>query len=113
MPEVCCSSLQAGLGSLTALKSLETLQIRGYKGDGEHSGDIYGQALLDCLPLELENLPLVRSVALTGITPYGMHVRNGCRVHVGMSGYMSARHPLWHDLSSDSVRSLPGTPGIT
>lgn len=80
--EVCIDSLQSGVGSLAALKSLETLQLKGHGNLDAHddSSDAHfaqGEELptaFNCPPLELCSLSRLRSLVLADITPEGITV---------------------------------------
>lgn len=107
MLDLRCATLKGGVASLSALTSLETLHLHGHQHYPDCCSDLYDDGpLFDCPLLELGGLRHLQSVALTGITPEGITVRSGCKVHVNVSGLHSGHHPLWEALSPDSLQSL-------
>ncbi|BDA51177.1 hypothetical protein COCOBI_18-0530 [Coccomyxa sp. Obi] len=110
MLSVHCYALLSGANSLTALQSLETLQLRAYGfSDVQYwcgAPDFGSEGWFDCPALELSSLSRLHSLALENITAEGTIVSLSCAVHVCLFGHHRVGHPVWSVISIDALRSI-------
>lgn len=118
MLEVHCDSLQRGLGSLAALKSLETLQLKGDgipdasdSHDAAYFAELEGEEPIftfrfNCPSIDLSSHTRLRSLALVNITTEGLFVSPSCEVHFDLTGRYFDKHPVWSIICIDALRSF-------
>ena len=95
--------LHNGLGSLTTLKSLETLHLNGYIQRQQRSEP---SPAFDCPPIQLSSLSRLLRLALEDIRPEGISVSSRCAVHVTLSESYIGSHPVWSAICIDELRSI-------
>ena len=101
MLDVRYASLETGVGSLVALKSLETLRLAGrVRSKYERSEPP------KCPSIELSSLSRLLRVALVAITPGSISISSCCAVHVKLIGTYSGSHPVWSAFCIAALRSI-------
>ena len=96
-------SLQNGVGSLAALKSLETLYLRGCASRDKKSLSPFA---FDCPPIDLSCHSLLIRLALVNIGPESISVFSCCTVYVQLIGSYISNHPVRSAFCTDALRSI-------
>ena len=103
MLDVRFASLQNGVGSLAALKNLETLHLRGHI---EYYRILEPPFAFDCPLIELSSLGRLRRLALVDIRTESISVSSCCAVHVKFSACYIGSQPVWSAFCVDALRSI-------